>query len=204
MGSDRTQGLDQRRDLTGILVRLMSSVTYPRLSRASGELLLATCGGHVARMTAEIGYGPCAGFLVSIGQGHALPKGTHGAETSSAKAPQQVIDPITGKALPSAEELARQNAEAGLVEMSEEEKEAEAERLFGLFDRLERTGIVKVAHHPMQQAVDSGSIKEMEENEAKEEAQRRAQEEKDLETTVEREMKQYRSRATKQGEAKGA
>lgn len=181
---DRSYGLDKRKDLTGILIRLMSSSEYPRLSRASGEVLLALCDGQAAKMTAEIGYGPCAGFLSQIGQLNSLPSAPLDDSFG------QAIDPITGRVLPSVEEMAREDEANGMA-MTEEEKEAEAERLFGLFDRLDRNGIIKVTN-PVKQAVDSGKIRELEEKEEEEEKRRIEQEEADTETTVEREMKAFR------------
>lgn len=180
--SDRTQGLDKRRDMTGILVRLMSSNEYPRLARASGELLLALCDGQAARMAAEIGYGPCAGFLHSIGQVNALP----GAPLTNGKG--KLVDPVTGKVQPTAEEMSRQDQ---ALPMTEEEKETEADRLFSLFDRMDRTGVMKV-QNPLKQAVDSGRFQEIENKSEEEERERAEEEDRCLETTVEREMKAFR------------
>ncbi|MCO5565936.1 hypothetical protein L7F22_019611 [Adiantum nelumboides] len=187
---DRKVGLDKREDLTGILIRMMGSQNYPRLARASGEVLLAICGGRAGQMTAEIGYGPCAGFLTNIGQAHAVP------ESEINDSSGRPIDPITGKVLPTAEEMARQDAESGLSEMTEEEKEAEAERLFGLFDRLDKTGIIKVdkRSNPMQNAVDSGRFQEIDEEEDKKRLEEEAKEDEELEASVEREMRAFREK----------
>lgn len=184
--SDRSQGLNVRTDLTGILVRLMSSTVFPRLARASGEVLLALCDGQATKMTAEIGYGPCAGFLMQIDQLHSLP----GAPFSNAAG--RAIDPVTGRVLPTPEEMEGEDEEAGR-KMTEEEKEAEAERLFSLFDRLDRTGVVKV-QHPVQQAVEAGRIHEVEERQDEAEKRRALDEERETETVVEREMKAFREK----------
>ncbi|UZJ54561.1 hypothetical protein CBS101457_003881 [Exobasidium rhododendri] len=183
---DRTQGLDKRKDLTGILVRLLSSSVFPRLARASGEVLLALCDGEAKQMTAEIGYGPCAGFLMSIGQMHSLPG------TSPVNASGQALDPVTGQILLTEEERERQDREAGLS-MTEEEKEAEAERLFSLFDRLDRTGVIKV-QNPLQHGVETGRIQELEEKEDEEERQRIVEEDAETERAVERDMKAFREK----------
>lgn len=182
--SDRSQGLDKRKDLTGILVRLMASNEYPRLARASGELLLALCDGQAVKMTTEIGYGPCAGFLNTIGQVNALP----GAPFTNDEG--KFVDPVTGKVLPTVEEMKLQDQAAGLT-MTEEEKEAEADRLFTLFDRMDRTGVIKV-QNPLKQAVDSGRFQEIEDKTEEEEIKRAQEEDRELETTVEREMKAFR------------
>ncbi|PWN36222.1 uncharacterized protein FA14DRAFT_52984 [Meira miltonrushii] len=187
---DRKIGLDKREDLTGILIRLMGSQNYPRLARASGEALLAICGGRASQMTAEIGYGPCAGFLTNIGQAHAVP------ESEMKDSSGRPIDPITGKVLPTTEEMVRQDAESGFSQMTEEEKEAEAERLFGLFDRLDKTGIIKVdkSSNPMQKAVDSGRFQEIDEEEDEKKLEEANKEDEELEASVEREMRSYREK----------
>ncbi|PWN18919.1 hypothetical protein BCV69DRAFT_284540 [Microstroma glucosiphilum] len=201
---DRTIGLDKRPDLTGRLVRLLSSISYPRLSRVAGELLLAICREEPRELVAQIGYGPCAGFLVSNGFGDAFPGagghqgGGDGVEEGQARIEEldekrPAIDPITGTYVdsPSAGVGVSPSAPARSTsirplrkhhgaatsstpasaanpskmteindthaqpeperEMTEEEKEAEAERLFTLFDRLDRTGVIKV-QNPLQHA----------------------------------------------------
>ena len=165
----------------------MSSTLFPRLARASGEVLLALCDGQATKMTAEIGYGPCAGFLMQTGQMHSLP----GAPAANGAG--KVIDPITGRALPTAAEMAKEDEEAGLSAMTEEEKEAEADRLFDMFERLDRTGVVKV-QNPMRQGVESGRIQELEEKEDEERRRLAELEDAEAETVVEREMKTFRER----------
>lgn len=172
----------------------MSSISFPRLARASGELLMSLCGGEAEQMVAEIGYGPCAGFLVNTGQSHVLPKQHMPAGEGSTRPSQKIVDPITGKSLPSFEDMKKQDMKDGVEEMTEEEKEAEAERLFTLFDRMEKNGIVKLGHHPIQQAVESGKIQDLDEEFASMQASKELEEDKEVETTVEREMKAFREK----------
>lgn len=63
------------------------------------------------------------------------------------------MNPITGQ---------RRDRETGVeaVEMSEEEKEREAERLFVLFERLRATGVVDVGN-PVESAVREGRFEEV-------------------------------------------
>lgn len=196
---DRSVGLDKRSDLTGILVRLMSSSNFPRMARASGEALLAICDGQTTQMTSEIGYGPCAGFLVNSGKSHAFPGTSRG--DAKADAGGQPVDPITGMALPTEEEMARQDAESGVASMTMEEKEAEAERVLCLFDRLNRTGVISVSKssHPLHKAVDSGRIQEIEEQQEEERRTEVQREEEEAEKIVEREMQAFREK--KQGQS---
>lgn len=164
IGRDRTQPLEKRDDLLGRLIRLMGSVYYPRLKDSVGNILFQICDGDGAffvpssscnkinttptasTLSAQIGYGNSAGFLFN--RGILAPPGSNpdGEEDSD-------INPITGL------RNSKQRNEA-LDEMTEEEKEREAERLFVLFERLRATGVVDIKN-PVQQAIDEGRFEEL-------------------------------------------
>ncbi|KAJ9476146.1 hypothetical protein PHBOTO_006219 [Pseudozyma hubeiensis] len=182
---DRGTALDRRLDVLGRMVRLMSSVTLSRLARASGELLLSLCNGDAKQMTETIGYGPCAGFLMNTGLASALPSGS----AATAGANGRTVDPITGEYEPTEEEKAMDE----INRMTEEEKEAEAEKLFVLFDRMNKTGVVQV-RHPMAEAQESGRFQELDEKAEKEERERGEREDEEVEKEVEREMAAHRKR----------
>lgn len=159
---DRTQPLEQRDDLLGRLIRLMGSVYYPRLKDSAGNILFQICDGDGAffvtssscnetnttptasTLSAQIGYGNSAGFLFN--RGILAPPGSNpdGEEDSD-------INPITGL---------RNNKQRNevLEEMTEEEKEREAEKLFILFDRLERSGM---GVNPVRKAMQEGRFEEL-------------------------------------------
>lgn len=179
----REAALDKRIDVLGRLVRLMSSVTLSRLARAAGEVLLAVCGDEPKRMTEEIGYGPCAGFLLNTGRASALPAG------SGVSADGRPVNPITGEYLPTEAELAG-DAINGLTD---EEKQAEAEKLFVLFDRMNRTGVISV-QNPVQAAHESGRFHEISDAVNRDAlAQQQAEEDAD-EQAVDREMAALKKR----------
>ena len=98
-------------------------------------------------MASFVGYGNVAGFLFNKGILSAPPPPTGGAagapETTADGTP---INPITGIA---------QNTEP-LPQMTDEEKEREAEKLFVLFDRLERSGALQPNQNPIRKAIASG------------------------------------------------
>lgn len=89
-----------------------------------------------------MGYGNVAGFLFNKGILTGPPSSGEAsgpaADTSGAQ-----INPITGAI----------QEERPLSEMTEEEREREAERLFVLFDRLERTGAVPPEANPVRRAI---------------------------------------------------
>ncbi|PWN54283.1 hypothetical protein IE53DRAFT_323334 [Violaceomyces palustris] len=184
----RSRPIDKRLDLTGRLVRLMSSILLPRLARASGELLLAICNADPKLMTDLIGYGPCAGFLMSVNLASALPGASHSGTASGSS---RTINPITGCFDPTEEEEQEDNHFSNL---SQEEKEAEAEKLIGLFDRMNRTGVISVKN-PLEVAAESGRFEEIEQKAEEEERRAREEEEKEDELIVEREMEKRKKRA---------
>ncbi|CAG8458046.1 24565_t:CDS:2 [Dentiscutata erythropus] len=71
------------------------------------------------------------------------------------------INPITGQYL--------EDEAPSLSDMTDEEKEREAERLFVLFERLKKTGVMNVVN-PVEEAIKSGKINDTIDDEKKEES----------------------------------
>jgi hypothetical protein len=99
-----------------------------------------------------VGYGNVAGFLYNKGIMTAPPPPA-GASSSSdspggTTADSPEINPITGTVQEKSE----------LPDMTDEEKEREAEKLFVLFDRLERTGALPPSQNPIRKAVQEGKL----------------------------------------------
>ncbi|KAI8918825.1 guanine nucleotide exchange factor synembryn-domain-containing protein [Entophlyctis helioformis] len=142
---DRTKPLSKGTAITNYLISFMTSVTLLNIRECVFELFLAICEQNTGRLVSYVGYGHAAGFLMSRGllnanggvAGAAAPAHGHGQGHSQSGSDVD-INPITGE-LRSKEE--RPDPFAG---MSEEEKEAEAEKLFVLFDRLNKTGVIQV------------------------------------------------------------
>ncbi|PWN43537.1 hypothetical protein IE81DRAFT_77642 [Ceraceosorus guamensis] len=192
---DRSSPLDKRNDLTGRCVRLMSSVFLSRLARVMGEMLLAVCDGDPKVMTAEIGYGPCAGFLMSANLAYALPAESRSDASTAKNGPKRTINPITGQYDPTPAELANDE----ISKMSDEQKEIEAEKLFTLFDRLDKTGVVKAQSHPVRAAQESGRFEEITREIEERERRREEDEEAQMEKDVERDMRAFRERRQPRG-----
>jgi len=87
----------------------------------------------------NVGFGFASGFLMRKG----IPLPNVGATTVGASS-NQAVNPVTGQRMEHEEEVE-------LPEMTEEEKEKEAERLFVLFERLKATGVVDV-RNPVEDA----------------------------------------------------
>lgn len=155
---DRSSPLEERPDIPGKCLRLLSCVYHPRLKDAVGELLfaIADSDGRIfifsprfssnlflfiaSTLCSLVGYGNVAGFLFHKGFFNA-PSRNSNIPTSTSSG--ESINPITGTIVKPTEG----------VPMTDEEKEREAEKLFVLFDRLEKTGAIPPEQNPMRKAM---------------------------------------------------
>lgn len=153
---DREKPLGQGDTLSSRLLRLSTSPSLPSLRENISGLLFELSDKNAAKFVKNIGYGFASGFLMS--HNIAVPSSAMeaGSTLGSSDAGEEAdFNPVTGQRL---------NAEASnsstLNDMTEEEKEREAERLFVLFERLRATGVVDVKN-PVQQAIDEGRFEEL-------------------------------------------
>lgn len=93
-------------------------------------------------LTSQIGYGNAAGYLFNRSMLPAPPQGT----SSGADAADAQVNPITGMV---------QKEQPPGPEMTDEEKEREAEKLFVLFERLEKAGGME---NPLKKALHEGKL----------------------------------------------
>ncbi|KAH9838819.1 Guanine nucleotide exchange factor synembryn [Teratosphaeria destructans] len=158
---DRDKPLGQGDTISARLLRLSSSPDLPTLRENISSLLFELSDKDANKFVKNIGYGFASGFLMShniqIPSNAAEASSTAGEEGSGAAAD---INPITGQKLSSEESDRAKHEKQDSSEMTEEEKEREAERLFVLFERLKATGVVDVKN-PVQQAVDEGRFEEL-------------------------------------------
>ncbi|KAK7025452.1 hypothetical protein VNI00_015980 [Paramarasmius palmivorus] len=161
---DSERPLDERPTFLGRCLRLMGSVYHRRLKDAVGEMLYAMCGQDAGLLCNKVGYGHVAGFLFEKGVMSAPDTGGSADEKGKGKEPDgegesmdneemsfanpetRQINPITGTYVPD-----RKSNPAD--DMSEEEKEREMEKLFVLFDRLEKTGSLPPEQNPVRKAI---------------------------------------------------
>ncbi|KAJ2807549.1 hypothetical protein H4R21_000434 [Coemansia helicoidea] len=141
---------EERGGLSAKLVRLMRIPQGGLLPTAAGDLLLALLGHDIKGFVMAVGYGNAAGYMVA--RGIPIPQDIVDQVRSSVGA-SAMVDPVTGR------RLDRADVERELAAMTDEEKEREAERLFVLFERLNKTGVVKVAN-PVRVAAESGRLEE--------------------------------------------
>lgn len=148
--------------MLGRCIRLMACISHTQLKEAVGELLFVVCDsdglsillGKVCTtrahyifiatiLSGQIGYGNAAGFLFNRG----ILSAPSAAENSGASdSVNLAVNPITG--------TIQQQRDPG-PEMTDEEKESEAEKLFVLFERLEKTGAME---NPLKKALHEGKL----------------------------------------------
>lgn len=199
--SDRSIPLEQRHDLIGHLLRLLSSILLPNTAHGVGEFLFNLCERDPRLLCTEIGYGNASGYLQNIGQlipppqmpdrvARPGPGGTASSNSSprlseEASSFSRPVNPITGayEAPP----------DLNAVEMTDEEKAIEAEKLYVLFDRMAKTGVMKV-ENPVDKARSEGRFVETNE-EAEAELRRLAAEEERDEIEAAEEMRRWKDRS---------
>ena len=138
----------------------MSSVYLHNSRTMVPKLLFTVCGSDGAPldrddpnaaasvMSAKLGYGNCAGFFASNSIAFS-PESTTAAEVGPNG---REVDPITG--------AYRNRVSTELPPMTDAEMEREAEKMFTLFDRMNRNGAINV-ENPMRAAQQSGRFEEL-------------------------------------------
>ncbi|THY54418.1 hypothetical protein D6C97_05754 [Aureobasidium pullulans] len=137
----RAQPLGQGESLPARLLRLSISPSLMNLRESISALLYELSDSNPTTFIHNVGYGYAAGFLST----HKIevPESMMRADAQGAD-----INPVTGQ------RLAAESGDSE-PEMTDEEKEREAERLFVLFERLKATGVVDV-ENPVHQAMREG------------------------------------------------
>ncbi|PFH52865.1 hypothetical protein AMATHDRAFT_73987 [Amanita thiersii Skay4041] len=146
---DRSSPLEGRSDLLGRCLRLLGSVYHPRLKDSVGEMLFAMADSDASTLSALVGYGNVAGYLFNKGIMNAPPPNTRTTNVSLTTPSGAPINPITGT---------MEKPKPDLPDMTEDEKEQEMEKLFVLFDRLEKTGALPKDQNPMRKAIQEGKL----------------------------------------------
>ncbi|BGP00147.1 Proteophosphoglycan ppg4 [Rhodotorula toruloides ATCC 204091] len=189
---DRSVPLDRQPTLTGHLVRLLSSVLLLNTAFGVGEFLYNLFDRSPEKLVRAIGYGSASGFLQNRGELIPPPPGEEQESSADGEQPRRPVNPITGAFEPP--------EDPDYKPMTEEEKEREAERLYTLFDRMAKTGVIS-AENPVDKARAAGNLEESKE-EREAELERLRKEDEELEREVERDMKEWkekRRKATEQG-----
>ena len=149
---ERTQPLGKTDSLPSRLLRLSTAPTVPRLKEGVSSLLFELSDKDAATFVRNVGYGFAAGYLLT----HNLP-----VPTQSSEDPGQTVTTVNGQEInPVTGQRRDMEPEDPLPDMTDEEKEREAEKLFVLFERLKATGVMNVVN-PVEQAVQEGRFEEL-------------------------------------------
>jgi hypothetical protein len=149
--AERSKPLGKSDTLSSRLLRLSTSAHTPTLRTSISAMMFELSGEDSSKFVHNVGYGFAAGFLMS--QGMPVPENAGEAVAEGGAEGGARINPITGQRLD-------QEIHDDGPPMTDEEKEREAEKLFVLFERLKRTGVVDVVN-PIQKAKDEGRFEEL-------------------------------------------
>ncbi|KAI6367642.1 hypothetical protein MCOR25_004864 [Pyricularia grisea] len=159
---DRNEVLGSTESLPSRLLKMMTNAMAPSSRKAISHLLFGLSDKDPAKFVEKVGYGYASGFLfeenIPVPQSALASEGTPGSTVQG-----RAVNPITGQFL-DAEKL------LDMPEMTQEDKEREAERLFVLFERLKKTGIIDV-QNPVEKAFQEGRFEELEDDEGDDEAE---------------------------------
>lgn len=150
---DRSQPLGKGDSLPARLLRLSTSAVSISLKEPLSNLLFALSDEDPGKFVENVGFGFAAGYL----QNHNIPVPTQRNDPSLGNRQHSTreagINFVTGQNL-------ADEPEVELTDMTEDEKMREAERLFVLFERLKKTGVIDV-RNPVEEAMRSGRFEEV-------------------------------------------
>lgn len=153
---DRHKPLGVGETMAARLLRLSCASGLPTLRENISGLLFELSDKDASKFVKNIGYGFASGFLMN----NNIEIPSNAAEASSIASdgstePGAEYNPVTGQRFSEEDKDAPKEPE-----MTQEEKEREAERLFVLFERLKATGVVDVKN-PVQEAIEKGRFEEL-------------------------------------------
>lgn len=120
---DRTKVLGRSETLPSRLLRNSTNALAPQLREAISHFMFEMSDKDASKFVENVGYGYASGFLFQ--NNIPMPNNAAGGENGASSRP---VNPITGQFLD-------QETGPAVPEMTDEEKEREAERLFVLFER---------------------------------------------------------------------
>ncbi|EXJ59391.1 uncharacterized protein A1O5_12272 [Cladophialophora psammophila CBS 110553] len=148
---ERDQPLGKSSSLASQLLRLTTSSGTLNLSEAISGLMFELSDKDANQYVRNVGYGYAAGYLMT--HKIPIPESAKRSQVPGESSSEIPVNPITGQRLDKEQPIE-------LPEMTREEKEREAERMFVLFERLRGTGVVTVKN-PVEEANDEGRFEEL-------------------------------------------
>jgi hypothetical protein len=165
--ADREKVLGRAESLASRLLRLSSNPTTPQVREATSTLLFDLSDKDARKFVQNVGYGFASGFLfqhnMSMPENALEAYSTSESEGSNARASQDSRDPLAGRVNPVTGQFLDREERLEEEPMTMEEKEREAERLFVLFERLKKTGVMSVKN-PVETAFQEGRFLELDDD----------------------------------------
>ncbi|KAI1445867.1 guanine nucleotide exchange factor [Annulohypoxylon stygium] len=149
--ADRSQVLGRTNSLPSWLLKNSTNPIAPQLRETISNLFFDMSDKDASTFVENVGYGFASGFLFN--RNLPIPQNASEAFSTTRGGADRPVNPITGQFLD-----AERQPEG--PEMTEEEREREAERLFVLFERLRANGIIS-AENPVRTAVEEGRFEEL-------------------------------------------
>ncbi|TQS35799.1 hypothetical protein Golomagni_03768 [Golovinomyces magnicellulatus] len=148
---DREKVLGRAESLPSKLLCQISNPLAPKLRDSISALLFELSGKDPKKFVQNLGFGFTSGFLHN--NGFSIPDIPLDISSTNENELSNKVNPITGQLLENEDQIEMEI-------MTEEEKEREAEKLFVLFDRLEKNGVIS-AQNPMRSYQQSGKFEEL-------------------------------------------
>lgn len=133
--AERSQPLGRANTLASRLLRLSNSAVAPSLRESISSLLFELSDKDATSFVRNVGYGFASGFLMTHDL-HVPENAMEGYSTGDGGDPGEKVTTVDGKEInPVTGQIKEMEPKDVGEEMTEEEKEREAERLFVLFER---------------------------------------------------------------------
>ncbi|KAK7748340.1 hypothetical protein SLS62_008708 [Diatrype stigma] len=149
--TDRNEVLGKSTSIPSWLLKNSTNPLTPHLRETISDLLFEMSDKDATTFVSNVGYGFASGFLFN--RNLPVPDTEAGSSSDTGGGASRPINPVTGQFLD-------RERQPDLPEMTEEEQEQEAERLFVLFERLRANGVISV-ENPVRTAVEQGRFEEL-------------------------------------------
>ncbi|KAI2640968.1 guanine nucleotide exchange factor [Xylaria nigripes] len=149
--TDRNEVLGRSGSLASWLLKNSTNPVAPELRNTISDLIFDLSDKDAAKFVQNVGYGFASGSLFN--RNMSLSQNASEDFNNAAGGASRPINPVTGQFLDS-------ERHPNVPQMTDAEKEREAERLFVLFQRLQANGVISI-ENPIRTAVETGRFEEL-------------------------------------------
>ncbi|RYO79519.1 hypothetical protein DL764_010013 [Monosporascus ibericus] len=149
--ADRNEVLGRSGSTPSWLLKNSTNPLTPSLRDTISDLLFDMSDRNASTFINNVGYGFASGYLFN--KNLIVPQDAVGPSSNAEGSTSRPVNPVTGQFLD-------KERHPDAPEMTDAEKEREAERLFVLFERLRANGMISV-ENPVRTAVQEGRLEEL-------------------------------------------